>query len=266
MRYLKHHTKLTLLERKLIALWTRKGEGLRECARRLGRDHSTIVRELKRNPVDGKKGEYEPLHAQAKAERRKEHAWRRKHPLKNKKVFAYVVDRLRAGWSPEQISGRLKWVEHPHDRSWHLGHETIYRFIYSSNPKAKELALWEYLRRKQKRRRKRSGRKAQRVRIPDRISIHQRPKEVNSRKKLGHWEGDTLVGKGRNHGVHTEYERLTSLTRLEKMADLTAWSSVVAQRKIFALLPPVARKSTTLDNGHEHVLHQTLQRDLGVKT
>lgn len=121
---------------------------------------------------------YEPFHAYAKALRKREKAWKAKHPLKNEKVFAYVLDHLRRGWSPEQISGRLK-LEHPNDTTWHICTESIYRFIYSV--KQKDKAYWEYLRRKQKKRRKRNGRKSQRVRIPDRVSIHKRPKEVEEK-------------------------------------------------------------------------------------
>lgn len=53
-----------------------------------------------------------------------------KQPLKNKKIFSYVLKMLKMGWSPEQISGRLKYVDHPLDKSWHINHETIYQFIY----------------------------------------------------------------------------------------------------------------------------------------
>lgn len=67
--------------------------------------------------------------------------------------------------------------------------------------------LYEYLRRKQKRRRKLGGRKVQRVRIPDRVSIHDRPKIIARRKQFGHWEGDSIVGDKHASGLHTEYER-----------------------------------------------------------
>lgn len=258
------HTKLTFPERRLISQWRNEGISKRECARRLGRDHATITRELTRNKFDGHL--YEPLHAQGKAETRKTKAWLAKHPLKNKDVFAYVIRKLREGWSPEVISGRLREVEHPKEPSWHLCSETIYQFIYSSHPKAKELKLWEYLRRKQVKRKKKTGRSVHKLRIPDRVSIHQRPKVIDERAEFGHWEGDTVVGRGRNHGIHTEYERVSSTTRFEKMPDLTARSSLLAQEKIFKPLPPKARRSTTLDNGHEHVLHTKLKEDVGVKT
>lgn len=203
------------------------------------------------------------MHAQAKAKTRKERAWKAKHPLKNPKVYAYVLARLRRGWSPEQISGRLK-RKHPDDKSWWICHETIYRFIY--HPENKKQAWWEYLRRKQKRRRQKGKRKAHRVRIPDRVSIHQRPRVVDRRKQPGHWEGDSVVGKNHQNGLHTEYERVFSLTKIEKLVNLGALETLQAQRKIFEPLPEKLRRSTTLDNGMEMALHVWLKKNLGMKT
>jgi IS30 family transposase len=225
---------------------------------------------------------YEPIHAQHVADQRKQNAFMAKEPLKNKKIFSYVLEYLRSGWSPEQIAGRLKKVDHPDDKSWHICHETIYAFIYKEKTdetkqgmrqrsilnqklagKEKQVVtvtdhekpLYEYLRRKQKRRRKLGGRKVQRVRIPDRISIHARPKIIARRKQFGHWEGDSIVGDKHASGLHTEYERVSSLTRIERVSRLTASEAVGASKKIFGLLPEKARRSTTLDNGSENTNH-----------
>ena len=161
-------------------------------------------------------------------------------------------EKLRDGWSPEQISGRLK-VEYPKDPSWQICHETIYRFIYSV--KQNDKMYWEYLRRKQKIRRKRSGRKVQRVRIPDRVSIHQRPKRIEKRKQIGHREGDSIVGCGHASGLHTEYERVTSTTKIEKLKRISAEETVKAMKRVFDPLPNKLKRSTTLDNGSEMVRH-----------
>jgi IS30 family transposase len=235
---------------------------------------------------------YEPVHAQAVAMERKQHAFLAKQPLKNKKIYGYVIEHLRGGWSLEQIAGRLVKVNHPNDPSWHICHETIYQFIYKKKTdvtkqglhqksildktqKEKEKSfitvtdhtrpLWEYLRRKQVRRRKRSGRKAQRVRIPDRVSIHERPKIIAKRKQLGHWEGDSIVGKNHISGLHTEYERVSSLTRFERLERITAAETVIASKKIFGVLPEKARRSTTLDNGSENTDHTELKEAFGLQ-
>lgn len=291
------HTKITQTERELLSQWKKEGLSNNECAKRLGRDVSTIGRELTRNKTRvsvGKDWEivYEPLHAQHVAEERKQHAYAAKQPLKSKKIYAYVLENLQGGMSPEQIAGRLKYVEHPDDPSWYICHETIYQFIYKEKTdqtregikqqsilnkkllgKEKTVItvtdhrkpLFEYLRRKQVRRRIRGGRKSQRVRIPDRVSIHDRPVIVAERKQFGHWEGDSIVGKNHASGLHTEYERVSSLIRFERLNRITAAETVLAGRKIFGVLPPHARRSTTLDNGSENMNHTELKEALNLQ-
>lgn len=253
-------------ERILIAQWINIGRSYKWIAKELRRNVSTVSREVKRNsrPLRNGNGEvvlvYEPLHAHGEALRRRRRAWKAKHPLKNKKVFAYVIDHLRDSWSPEQISGRLKEVDHPDDTAWHICHESIYRFIY--DVKQKDRKYWEYLRRKQVRRRVRSGRKSQRVRIPDRVSIHQRPAEVEERKVFGHWEGDSVVGKSHISGLHTEYERVTSITRFERLEKINSDETLKAMKKIVDPLPDRLKRSTTLDNGSEMTKH----KEVGINT
>ena len=257
------YRKLTKTERILIAELKNKGCSNKKIALFLGRSVSSIGREIKRNSFQGRKARfYEPLHAHGKAESRKKKAWKAKQPLKNSKVCVYVLEKLRDGWSPEQIAGRLK-RDHPEDKSWWICHETIYRFVY--HPKNKEKSWWEYLRRKQKKRKKKSGRKAHGARIPDRVSIHKKPKAIDKRKQIGHWEGDSIVGKGHANGLHTEYERVSSLTRFEKILRINAEETLKAQKKIFGPLPTFLRRSTTLDNGSEMVKHAKLKK-MGMKT
>lgn len=291
------HTKLTGTERELLGTWKQEGLSNSECARRLGRHRSTITRELKRNQIRVERGRndwqiiYEPLHAQTVSNERRQSAWRAKQPLKNKKIYTYTLKMLRRGWSPEQIAGRLRYL-HPRDERWHICHETIYQFIYKPKtdlPQAEvtrrqildkrqarqnrpitvteyDRPLWEFLRRKQVKRRKRNGRKVTRVRIPDRVSIHDRPSVVDMRKQFGHWEGDSLVGKGHTSGLHTEYERVSSLTKIARMDRIDSDGFIKATRKIFGRLPRLARKSTTLDNGLEHADHLVLKENYDMAT
>lgn len=282
------HKKLTKTERELLSQWKTEGLSNIQCGKRLGRDKSTIGRELTRNRTRVNVGKndweiiYEPLHAHSVALARKQKAFNAKHPLKNPDVYSYVLDNLRGGWSPEEISGRLREQDHKGDPHWQICMETIYQFIYkektdqtkqglhqkgildkSQRSREKKLItvtdydrpLYEFLRRKQKNRRKKGGRKVQRVRIPDRVSIHARPGVVARRKQFGHWEGDSIVGKNHTSGLHTEYERLSSLIRFEYLIRITADQTAFAAQKIFSLLPYHARRTTTLDNGSEHVRH-----------
>ena len=255
------YRRLTKEDRILIAQWKNKGYSNKQIAKWLGRDKSTIGRELNGNSFEGRV--YEPLHAQGKADAKKNKVFEAKHPLKNPWVYSYVVDGLRNGWSPEQISGRLK-LEYEKDKDKRICPETIYGFIYK--PKNKKLRLWEYLRRKQVRRRKKGGRKVVRVRIPERISIHQRPRVIDKKKEAGHWEGDSIEGKGHRNGLHTEYERATSLIMIGKLKRLNSFETIKAQMGMFERLPEEFRKSVTLDNGSEMVKHYLLRKVLGMDT
>lgn len=249
---MRSHTKLTKNERDQIALLRAQKVGIRKIARALDRSPSTISDELKRN----RNGEYYvAIHAQALTEARKQEAGKR-HPLKNPSVYKYVMKKLGEGWSPEQISGRLK-LKKPENSYWHICIETIYQFIYEEDNAPKR--LWEYLPRKQKKRKEHHGRGVHRSQIPDRVSIHLRPNEVNSREEFGHWEGDSVIGRRiRGVVIHTQVERQTRYLQAQLQPNLEATSTVKAQKNIFKSLPRMARRSTTLDNGSEFVKHKML--------
>lgn len=274
----------------LLSVWKNSGLSNIECADRLGRNKSTIGRELKRNRVKVKVGKYdeiiyEPLHAQFVAMQRKQNAFNAKQPLKNKDIYSYVLNHLRGGWSPEAISGRLRKEDHPGDPHWQICMETIYAFIYKEKTDLTKQGLisrsvldkrlechnqavtvtdfdrplYEFLRRKQTKRKKKSGRKVHRSHIPDRVSIHLRPEVINQRIEFGHWEGDTVEGIGHKNGVHTEVERVSRLIGAKKVKAIDSQSALDAQKQIFSKLPEQARKSTTLDNGKETHLHFKLR-------
>jgi len=253
---MRHARKLSPSERDLLAVWQHEGRSVREMARRLERNPSTISRELRRNghAVTG----YVAIHAQRLTDDRKSAAGRR-HPLKDPETYASVLDHLRRGWSPELIAGRLA-----RDRgSSVITHETIYAFIYADENRGKR--LWEYLPRGQQKRRRQTGRSVHRSRIPLRVSIHERSASVNARTTFGHWEGDTVVGKGRRDGLHTEVERLSRFLCAAKVSRIAAAETIHVQRTLFGALPSLARQSTTLDNGNEHTKHMALHF-LGMRT
>lgn len=259
---MKTYTRLSPYERDLLALWQGKRLTIRESARRLGRNVSSLSRELKRNRW--REG-YVAIHAQTNADRRERIKAHGKEPLKNADVFNYVTEKLREGWSPDQIAGRLR-RDHPKDRNWKICHETIYRWIYESEQVQDDQPWYEYLRRKQKKRKKYQGRKVHRAHIPDRISIHKRPHVIDTRKEFGHWEGDTVEGKGHKDGIHTEVERMSRLIAGRKVTAITSEVALKAQKQIFTDLPVSARRSVTLDNGRETHLHYELRTDLGMNT
>lgn len=252
------YSHITSGEREYIAIWKAQGISNREIARRLKRNLSTVKRELKRNR-SFTSGFYVAIAAQGLADQRSLLS-RKRHPLKNPIVYSYVLERLLRSWSPEQIAGRLK------KKNGHavICHETIYAFIYQDKSKTKR--LWEYLPRKQKRRQKQSGRSSQKVRIAQRISIHERPIEIDQRKQFGHWEGDTVEGRrSEGDGIHTEVERVTRFFLVRRVDRINSQETSYAQKQMFQTLPNQARLSTTLDNGRENHSHRLL-RFLKMKT
>jgi len=252
----KGHTKITSEERDKIAQWVSQKVGVREIARRLGRSHSSICAELERNAH--KEAGYVAIHAQQLTDKRKLEA-RKRQPLKNREIFAYVHDKLSHGWSPEMIAGRLEKDE----GSPVISHEAIYQYIYA--PENSRFHLFEYLPWKRTKRKKKQGRGVHRSRIPQRVSIHQRPEQINNRIEFGHWEGDTVEGKRHQNGIHTEAERVSRLLAAKKVSRIASEETIAVQRSIFERLPLKARRSTTLDNGRENHLHYLLN-NLGMKT
>lgn len=253
------YTHLTDDERDLIAIWKGQGFSVTAIAEKLSRNPATITRELSRNK-SYVSGQYIAISAKSQAEKRARRSHLR-HPLKDPAVYAYTLEKLRNGWSPEQISGRLR---RDHGRPV-IHWETIYRFIYQTSNQDKK--LWEYLPRKQKSRRKHNGRSVHKERIPQRVSIHDRPGVIDSRAEFGHWEGDTIEGrKSDGDGIHTEVERLSRLMLAGKVAVIDSPKTLTAQVEMFSRLPDAARRSTTLDNGRENHLHFGLTDKLGMRT
>jgi transposase, IS30 family len=222
----------------------------------LGRDKSTIGREITKNSFNGRY--YVAIHAQNISSVRKSSAGKR-HPLKNKRVFAWVIKRLVRGWSSEQISGRMKLV-FKDDLKMRICPETIYSFVYSE--KYKHRKFWEYFPRGHKKRRKWYGRKVKTASITHRISIHDRPSAIDKNIEFGHFEGDSVVGRNHKNGVHTEVERLTRMYFVIKVEAINSKEALKAQTIMFSNLPV---KSVTLDNGVENHLHYRLSK-FGIQT
>ncbi len=271
---MKTHTKFTANEREMLAHYLASGKSKPECSRLLCRPLTTIKAEVRRNGSwvlnrDGQKVFiYIAITAQAKAKKRQLHCAHNKQALKNPDVYRYVTKHLVDGWSPEQIAGRLKEVDHAGDPHWQISHETIYAWIYQQPKNTEGRFWWEYLRRKQKKRKKQTGRSVHRGHIPDRVSISKRPEAANDRTEFGHWEGDSIEGRrGLNQaGLHTEVERMSRLITASKVKKITSKQAFYAQCRIFRNQPPVAVKSTTLDNGKETYDHYKLRAKFNMDT
>ncbi len=249
--------KITPEERDEIAVLLASEASLRTIAKTLGRSVSSISEEVKRN---SRSGQYTAILAQELSEKRNTTS-RRSNPLKSPAVYAYVYAKLRSGWSPEQIAGRLK---RDNGNKQVICHETIYRYIYSKEGREKNLT--EYLVRHHYRRRKWHSRHLYRRGIANRISIHLRPKEVDSRKTFGHWETDVVEGKAHQSGIQTLLERKTRYYQAKLLERIDSEYGVAAQRDMLVQFPHQARLTVTMDNGKENYNHHKLTRWLGIQT
>jgi transposase, IS30 family len=251
----KHH--INAAERDQIGILISSGVTQREIARKLGRSSSSINYEIH---VNSRNGVYQPILANLLS-RKRNLISQSQHARKDPGIFYYVTDKLRCGWSPEQIAGRLK--KHNHGKTI-ICPETIYHYIYS--PEGRKENLKEYLARAHKKRYPKHSRKSYRRGIPNRVNISLRSKSVNQRKVFGHWEADVVEGKGHHMGIQTLLERKTRYYQARLLKNIDSEYGVKAQKKLLLKFPPKARKSVTFDNGRENYNHDQLKRDLHLKT
>jgi IS30 family transposase len=230
-----------------------------EIAERLGRHRSTIYRELGRNRFrDGDRGfcGYFPLTAQDLARRRRR---RRRKLAADAALRAHIVERLAAGWSPQQIAGRLKQQA---DDPASVCHETIYRHVYG--PEGREDGLHRHLPKARRRRGRRYGRKPRPGPIPRERWIENRPAEVGTRETFGHWEGDLLMF-GKEAGkanVTSLIERKSRFTVLLPNGDRRSAAVLAGIAGVLRRLPEDARRTITFDRGSEFAGYAALDRHL----
>lgn len=240
------------------------GHGVREIARLMRRSASTISRELRRN-VDLRMGRYVPGRAQQLAQERQRRPKERKL-AKCQQLRSHVQTKLAQNWSPEQISGRME-VDFPHDESMRISHETIYQAIYVKPVGEMERLLKADLRSKRDARRQHGRRSRKDTRIPDLVSIHERPDEVKGRKVPGHHEGDLIVGTVvSKSAIGTVVERVTGYTTLVHLPQGKGSDHVIAQLgATLASYPSELLKTLTWDRGTEMAHHSDLTASTGLK-
>jgi len=239
---------LTMEERDRIAQLWNQGAKRTEIAQALDRPKSTIGRELQRN---GTGEEYFAAQAQDRSERR-----RRERPLVRKLEDPELNEVVRSGltheWSPQQISGRLKQQG---VRS--VSHQTIYAWI----KRDEDREHWEsFLRRRGKRpyRRKNTG-------PPDAARIRNRPAEIEQRRRLGDFEGDTVLGPPGTGGLATLVDRKSRYTIIEKIRSKDANHVHQKVKRRMKEIDEERCLSITFDNGTEFARCHRLEQHLGME-
>jgi len=240
------YTQLTQEQRYQIYALLKAGQNQTEIAQLIKVHKATISRELRRNR--GLKG-YRPKQAQQFALNRRNKAWFRIEAS----TWIVIESLIRQEWSPEQVSNWLK-VNH----SLQISHEWIYQYILMDKHAGGN--LYRHLR-CQKKRRKRYGSYERRGKLKNRVSIDERPVIVDTRKRLGDWEVDTIIGRGHRHAIVSLTERKSRLALLRKVERKTA--QAVAEAVIELLRSRQVRTHTiTADNGKEFGDHERIARDL----
>lgn len=244
------YTHLTQDERYQIYILKKAGHRQSEIAEVMGRSRSTISREIKRN--SGGRG-YRPKQAQQLSMDKQA---RKNGSTISAETWAFAEGRLRAYWSPEQISGYLRANGLPG-----VSHESIYWRIYAD--KQRGGTLHKTLR-CQKTRKKRYGNRERRGTIPNQVSIEQRPAIVDTLKRYGDWEGDLVVGANHQQALVTLNERKSRYTLLDKVSRKTAEA---VTDTIISLLAPFSELVHTLttDNGKEFAQHERIAQRLNVQ-
>ena len=240
------YTQLTQEQRYQIHALLKMVHHHTEIAESLEVHKSAISRELRRNK--GLRG-YRPKQAHQKAMSRRDHTRRRIMS----ETWMLIETKIRQEWSPEQISGWLKRymvVE--------ISHEWIYQYILAD--KHAGGTLYRHLH-CQKKRRKRYGSYDRRGKLPNRVSIEERPAIVDERQRIGDWEVDTIVGKGHRQAIVSLTERKSRLVLLRKVERRTA--NLVSDAVIDLLQPFSEHLHTiTADNGKEFAEHERISREL----
>lgn len=247
---------LTDAERSEIAILHAKGFSDREIGEALGRDHTVIGRERKRN---GTRRGYDPRVAKVRARQRRRYSKYQGMKVRERPALQkFIVEKMESGWTPEEIAGRIKHVE---EHLPYVSAKGIYKWLYSIHGQ-RHCHLLVSQRMRPRKRYKHEGRRL----IPDRIGIEKRPQGANNRSRYGHYEADTMVS-GKRHDSTTAlsvmHERKARYVRLRKIPNLKPATFADALKKTGNDL---LMKTMTFDNGIENRDHMDVAEALHVKT
>lgn len=251
------YIQLTYEERITFSALRLQGLSVRKIAKILRRHHSTLYRELDRNRCHIIDGAYRPSKAQRRTRARRSRSRRNQHY--SSAYMMLVRKLLKRDYSPEQIVGYIQRFKLK-DRV--ISHETIYRYIWED--KARGGDLWRCLRQATKQRRKRYKAYDSRGRLATKRHISERPSSVDTRKYKGHWEIDTVHGRGSNHCIVTLLERKTGYVMIGKLVNK---STAALNKKTISLInrDPLNFKTITSDNGTEFHQYKKIENRHSVK-
>lgn len=241
------------LELRLLGKWK-----LRRIASGMGRDHSVLSREVRRNTM---KGRYRAKAAQERCEKMRSRKMMVRKLDRDPFLARFVEDRLRAGWSPEKIAGRTRApIPLPQLHGSTLSHETIYQWLYHGNGRFG--GLTEHLWMRRKRRYARKGRKPQTTVIAGKIPVSERTDDALP----GHLESDSMIWSSSKGLLSAQVCRVTKVCRLRWCTARTGEDTAHALRRAVETLPHGFVKDIAFDNGSENARHQDIAQEYGIDT
>jgi len=251
--------RLTFVQREQIAVLHAANFSQAEIARQIGCHRSTVGRELSAGSTYWLcRGRRRRLYTASSAQARSDGRARRAKESKlagNDRLRAEVQTRLEEEHSPEQIAARLQ-VDFPEDKAMRVSHETIYRALYVQGRGGLRRDLHRRLRTGRALRKPRRKERERRGKIPDMVSIADRPKEADERAVPGHWEGDLILGAQGKSAVGTLVERASGFVMLLHLPDSHGADDVeTAMARAMSRLPQTLRRTLTWDQGREMANH-----------
>src|ERR1044072_133081 len=258
----KTYKQFTLEERVRLDLMLKEGKSNGAIAVALGRNRSTIGREIRRNgqATNQYPAGYDPQRADERAARRRR--WDARFKLsRNPTLRSHVRERLEAGWSPETIAGDLRVTE----GTCVVSYEAIYRYIYH---RSEQKDYWHRLLPRRKSRRGQLGMRGGSAvnTMRERVSIAERAPEIATREVAGHWEGDLMLSRRPRQVLLITHERSSRLLLAHRQPSKAAAPVADELIRQFGELPKAMRLSLTMDNGSEFAEHHRLKRELGMAT
>jgi len=261
------YTHLTKDERQTIYKLLDRKIPLTQIARMLGRHHSTLYREIRRNYFHDREypqwSGWFPWNAAESARKRR---FKHRKLERDRELRRHIIEKLELHWSPEQIAGRLKLCPMDKSRFGHVCSETIYRFIYDRS--TREMALYTLLARRRRARRGLRGRKPRGSHIPLYCNIKHRPEEIANRETFGHWEADLVIFR-RDFGkanITSLIERKSRYQVIIRNQNRNSSGVLGAIQEQLRPLPSKGRQSITFDRGSEFMAWKTLHQSLGIRS
>ena len=245
---MKPYTHFTPEERECLYVLIKLNKKPAEIAREIGKDRSSVSRELQRNR--NKKGEYCPWGAYSKYRCRRRRCIRHYRIQKGTPLYDFIRNALKQFWSPEIIAA--KWnEEHPED---HISFTTIYLAV--KRGEFDPISEQSHLRR---RGRKKYGSRSKFNTIHPEHTIQERPEQANTRERVGDFEGDTVKGSHGKGCIVTYVDRKSRKVFAAVSKDMSSKSIYRATRKAFGKVRP---KTITLDNGSEFAMFKDIEKAL----